>query len=93
MGIQITPEGTVTGITPEDGREFSLPELYKYTECDCIDIRRLVDGRWLVCDDNGKLKQLSFNPAATILYNQGRRDYDFDPIVGTIVIADPWEIT
>ena len=85
MAVRITPEGDVTHVFPKNGMAFTLPELYEHTDCDTIDIRRLADRRWLVCDDNGKLKQLPFNAVATFTYNQDRIGWDH--VVGTVLIA------
>jgi hypothetical protein len=43
-----------------------------------------IDGRFLVLDDNGKLKQKPLNKAATRLYIHGRSDV----IVGDAMLVD-----
>jgi Domain of unknown function (DUF3846) len=90
MARRITPDGTTTEVVPENGRAFTLPELHRHTDCDCVDIRRLMDHRWLVCDDDGKQKGLAPNAVATFLYNQGRLGWD--PVVGTVLVAEFHEV-
>jgi hypothetical protein len=51
-----------------------------------------VDGRWLVVDDEGLLKELPLNPAATVFFNRGRFASVCYPVVGLALIAEPTEI-
>ena len=90
MALRITPDWDISEVFPENGMVFTLPELYRHTDCNTIDIRRLADRRWLVCDDNGKLKALPVNPFATFAYNEGRREWDL--VVGTVLIAEFHEV-
>src|SRR4030095_5986411 len=91
MGLRVTPEGSVTHVFPESGMAFKLEELYRHTDCDTVDIRRLVDRRWLVCDDNGHLKELPLNPIASYFFNEGRGG-PWAPIVGTVLLAEFHEV-
>jgi hypothetical protein len=45
---------------------------------------RTTDGRYLVIDEEGKLKDKPLNREATLIYVYGRHD----PIVGDVVIID-----
>ena len=49
-----------------------------------IEILRTIDDRWLVVDEEGKLKRKPLNANATILYKYGAHD----AIVGTALVVD-----
>lgn len=70
--ILIKPNGEVLEVSPENGTDFKLKELYKLVECDCIDIVGLFDGRSMVVDDNGIANNLEVNRKASQLYRKGR---------------------
>lgn len=58
-------------------------DLYKYTNCDCIQIVRSILPNTLMClDDMGKIKGLNINLLATLLYGVER-----DFIVGDVVLG------
>ena len=85
-------------VQPANGRYFT------YTEFTGIvggyfEFASLADGRMLVCNEDGALKRLPYNPGATALFNQGGRP-SFDPIAGDVLICalellevpeDEWE--
>lgn len=75
-------DGTKERITPPTG-EFTLEEMQTLVG-GYIEIVRTVDGRWMVIDEEGKLKHKPLNIDATRLYIHGRRDV----IVGEAIIAD-----
>ena len=71
--------------TPKNGKTFELDELQGIVDGN-FEIVRLKDGRIIVIDEEGKLKNKAVNiPATNIL----RRDhYTTDYIVGTAIVCD-----
>ena len=65
------------------GATWSLEELQTLVG-GYIEIARTHDGRWMVIDEEGKLKDKPINPVATILYQYG----NYDPIVGVALVVD-----
>lgn len=77
-------DGTKERITPPSG-EFSLEEMQTLVG-GYIEIVRTIDDRFMVIDEEGKLKGKPLNIDATRLYLYGRQD----PIVGEAIVADTW---
>jgi hypothetical protein len=75
-------DGRVSEIQPH-GAVWSLEELQSIVG-GYIEVVRTVDGRWMVIDEEGKLKGKELNIPATRLYIHGRRDV----IVGAAVVVD-----
>ena len=71
--------------TPKNGKTFELEELQGIVDGN-FEIVRLKDGRIIIVDEDGKLKNKAVNiPATNIL----RRDhYTTDYIVGTAIVCD-----
>ena len=57
-----------------------------------IEISHLSDGRLMVFDEEGKLKDLPHNDAATLLWRQGRLRGDRDYIVGDALVCEESQI-
>jgi hypothetical protein len=55
------------GIRPDNGRDFDLYELYRYTNGGPIEVLSLPDGRLMVCNEEAKLCGLNENPRASAL--------------------------
>lgn len=73
MAVLIKANGEKTEVHPEDGRYFSLYEMYTLLNCNLIDIINLDDGRLMVCDDEGKFSDdWEINMEATELFRAGR---------------------
>ena len=71
--------------TPKNGKTFELDELQGIVDGN-FEIVRLKDGRIIVIDEDGKLKDKAVNIPAT---NIMRRDhYTTDYIVGTAIVCD-----
>jgi hypothetical protein len=68
---------------PANGVHWKLSELEALVG-GFIEVARTVEGKYLVLDEEGKLKHKPLNVAATRLYQYGRRD----PIVGDVVLVD-----
>jgi hypothetical protein len=49
-----------------------------------IEVAKTTDGKYLVLDEEGKLKRKPLNVAATRIYQYGRHD----PVVGDAVVID-----
>jgi hypothetical protein len=71
-------------IAPENGKTFALPELYRLLDCDTIQILQLENpDRWLIIDEEGKIKDRPINSTATVL----ARLYPHDVIVGHAIVC------
>lgn len=68
----IKPSGEIIEAEPKNGKDFQLEEMYELVGCDTIDMVELADGRWMVVDDDGRLKKLPVNQKASELYSNGR---------------------
>lgn len=75
-------------MTPANGTDFTLAELYRFIGTDTIQIVWTTDGRLMVLDEHGKLKDRPINVAATRLYVHGADD----PIVGDVVVCQRSEV-
>ena len=73
MATLIKTGGEKVTVYPQDGKYFTLHELYKLIDCTLIDIISLDDGRLMVCDDEAKLvDDWEINMEATELFRAGR---------------------
>lgn len=96
---QITPDGTITEVAPDNGKDFKLAELYRHTNCDCVerafasfDETGMSLGPfrspqvWM--DENGKLKaDQQYNLLATrMLYGLPVSPHG-DRVVGTVLVC------
>lgn len=69
----IKPDGEITEIKPENGNDFSIQECYKLIKCRMVEIVELSDGRIMILDEEGKLKdEFDKNEKATVLFQSGR---------------------
>jgi len=66
MALLIQPGTPAREIQPANGRAFTLAEMQAFVE-GYIEIVRLPDGRAIVINEEGKLRQMPLNPEATIL--------------------------
>ena len=82
MAMMLRVEGTQVPIAPA-GPHWKLEELQALVG-GYIEVVGTVDGRFLVIDEEGKLKKKPLNIQATRLYVFGRHD----PIVGTALLFD-----
>lgn len=83
MATFLRSSGESETLSPPNGIHWKLEELQTLVG-DYIEVVRTHDGRYMVLDELGKLKDKPLNREATILYVHGRRD----PIVGDVVIID-----
>jgi hypothetical protein len=83
MATLYRTDGRMEELQPANGVNWSLEELQTLVG-GYIEVTRTVDGRFLVLDEEGKLKRKDLNIFATRLYVYGRHD----PIVGDAVVID-----
>ena len=82
-----TPE--TVEVKPKSGKTFSLSELQDFVE-GYIEIVNLRDGKIMVVNEEGKLKNLPFNHAATKIYAETH--FDREVIVGNALVCKSTEI-
>lgn len=82
-----TPE--TVEVKPKSGKTFSLSELQSFVE-GYIEIVDLRDGKIMIVNEEGKLKNLPFNHAATKIYSEIYTSSDI--IVGNVLICKSTEI-
>jgi hypothetical protein len=83
MATLYRTDGSTEVLQPLNGVSWSLEELQTLVG-GYIEIGSTVDGRFMVLDDNGKLKHKTLNVEATKLYRYGRHD----PVVGEVLVVD-----
>lgn len=90
MGILYKTNGDAIPMTPADPeRGFTLKELYAAIDTDMVETLNLPDGRVLIMDEDGKIKNKQPNELATAVARQLIHVADY--IVGDVVICDPRE--
>lgn len=77
--------GSKREVIPENGKDFTLAEMYRHIGCDTVQFLKTYDGRWLIVDEEGKLKYNVYNAVASLLYLNGMSD----PIVGKALVCKP----
>lgn len=83
MAELIKTNGEVITVSPK-GKTFKLKELYELIGCDLIEIVHIANGRLLVVDEEGKLKDnIEINKRASMLAGC--------IIVGNAVVCDDKE--
>lgn len=82
-----TPE--TVEVKPKSGKTFSLSELQGFVE-GYIEIVDLRNGKIMVVNEEGKLKDLPFNHAATKIYAETYSNRDV--IVGNALVCESTEI-
>ena len=88
MAKFIKSDGTTTEVKPENGSDFGLQELYRYTNGGPIEIVRAYDGQSIiVLNEEGKMKDLPINNIATMLYGN-----PYDYIVGDVLLCKNGEV-
>ncbi len=81
--------GAIRKVEPENGTDFSLGELQRIVG-GCIEIIYLNDGRLLIVNEEGKLRNLKTNWRATQLYRKNRRTEEW--IVGDALVCDSSQV-
>lgn len=90
MGLWLKADGQREECAPANGVEFTVEELHALVG-GWIEVLRLGrTGRWLIVNEEGRLRNLPVNNVASMVYAAvGGRDV----IVGDAVIAEPHEIS
>lgn len=83
----LTPE--TVEVKPKSGKTFSLSELQGFVE-GYIEIVELKDGKIMIVNEEGKLKDLPFNHAATKIYAETYSNRNI--IVGNALVCKSTEI-
>ena len=83
MATLLRTDGSAENLTPPNGVHWSLEELQTLVG-GYIEVAHTTDGKYLIVDEEGKLKRKPLNVAATRLYQHGRRD----PIAGDAVLIE-----
>lgn len=89
MALLIRTDGTVTEVSPLNGAHFQfVGEAYELLGTDMIQIVPTKDGRIMLVDEEGKLKDKPINFRATALYEHGK----YDVVVGTVLVCADTEV-
>lgn len=86
MATLLRSDGTSETVTPANGTHYSLEELQGFIGGGYAQQLRTKDGRWLLCDEDGKRKGLPYNSAATLLYKYGNHD----SLCGDVLLVETW---
>jgi hypothetical protein len=91
MALIYRASGDVENVEPKNGTDFQLEELQAIVD-GWIEIKFLRDdeGRVMVLNEEGKLRNLPYNERATMLYRKFLYVHDF--IVGDVLICDKSQI-
>lgn len=81
---------TMEEITPKNGSDFSLRELYEILDCDSVEVVPLTEFNSIIVDEEGKLKDKEYNMYASKFYQKFRKTQDF--LVGDCLVINNAEI-
>lgn len=89
MATLIQPDGELKEVQPRNGHDFTLEELRGFIGGGFIEIIHPAErpGCLLVIDEEGKLKGMRFNSAASLLYGN-----DGDVVVGPALLCREEEV-
>lgn len=90
-GTIIYPDGKVFYVKPQDGKKFSLAELYKLLDCQLVQVLYLgcESKKILILDEEGKFKkEPKYNARASKLAYRFHKIRETDRIVGTVMLCD-----
>jgi hypothetical protein len=79
-------------VTPKNGNDFKLEELYKLLDCQTIETVNLSDGRIMVFDEEGKLTDKERNEVASVIFDNMFPHLPGDYIAGHAIICSNKEI-
>lgn len=87
-------EHTASRVTPDNGTDFSLDELYRHIGCSTVEVLYLPDGRTLWFDEEGKIGPDGPKPrngaATRLARTAGIADGDY--IAGTALLCAEGEV-
>lgn len=81
----IRPDGTWEQITPDNGKDFRLPQLYKLLACRTIEVIYPSPERIMILDEDGKRNEWPINHTATAMTRHLLAADDL--IVGNVIIC------
>ena len=84
MATLIKSDGTIIEVEPKNDTDFNLEELQQYVG-GYIELLTLINFRYMVVNEEGKLNGLPLNAKASAIYR-------FDTIVGDVLICKVEEI-
>ena len=87
MAQFIKSNGAEVELVPENGKQFTLKELQDLVD-GFIEIVPAKDGRLIIINEEGKLRDLPMNQKASLLYKHAGSDV----IVGDVLVCDKSEI-
>lgn len=82
--------GEIIEVEPKNGSDFSLEELQSFVGGP-IETVPLTDEEYMIVNEEGKLRNLLYNSAATKIYNEAL-DWDGDWIVGDALVCRKTQI-
>lgn len=91
MAIKLPAKGCYWDCQPKNGKVFTLEELQDIVG-GYIEILYFKDGRMMVLNEEGKLKELRINLEATRIARDNHLIFSWDYIVGTVLLVEPGEI-
>jgi len=78
-------------ISPENGKNFKLDELYKMLDCKMIEIVNLSACQIMIIDEEGKMNDAPYNDMATYYFRKAHpKNHDF--IVGNALVCSSNDI-
>lgn len=94
MAILIGTDGVMKEISPGNGTDFSLKELYELLKCDLIEVVRLQGGFIMILDELGKFRSdvMMINPIATAMAMTNSALQAGDFIVGNAILCKKDEL-
>lgn len=90
MAILFRTDLTMKEITPKNGSDFSLKELYEILDCDSVEVVPLTEINSFVVDEEGKLKDKECNMYASKIYQKFLNTTDV--LVGDCLMINNEEI-
>ncbi|MFL5659890.1 MAG: DUF3846 domain-containing protein [Ktedonobacteraceae bacterium] len=85
-------DGAWFTVEPADGKEYTLREVQEIVG-GYIEVLRFTEYHWLVLDEEGKLKNLPYNPIATLMCHILECIDKNDWIVGDVLVCQRSHIT
>ena len=84
-----TTDGGVRPVTPENGKDFKLEELYKLLKCDLVEVVYLNRTQIMIIDEEGKLRsEPKVNQKATVIAWKYMAIHPKDVVVGDAIVCD-----
>lgn len=93
MAQLIKASGETIDISPANGTDFQLEELYKHLDCNTVEfVYDYANGKILIIDEEGKFTDKEYNYEATRYCHNNRMIHPLDKIVGDAILCDENQI-